>query len=237
MQISKRLQTVAGMVTRGNKVADIGCDHAYISCYLIDNNISNRVIAMDINQGPIERAKENIIRFGYSEKIEIRKSDGLKKLKKDEVDSVVIAGMGGALIIKILSDRMDIVNNVRELILQPQSEIHKVRKKLEEFGFLIVQENMVKEDGKYYVSIKARPSKEVLNHEKYHLDRTIHFYYGKLLLNEKHPILYEFLEQERLLNEMIYKKLKLEDTEQSRLRMEDIVEKLNLIQQGITNYL
>lgn len=237
MQISKRLQTIADMVTRGNRVADIGCDHAYISCYLIKNNISPKVIAMDINQGPIDRAKENIIKFGYEDKIDVRKSDGLKKLEINEVDSVVIAGMGGALIIKILSERRDIVSSVRELILQPQSEIYKVRQTIEEYGFLITQENMLKEDGKYYVCIKAVPRSEVINFEQYKMNRDIDFYFGKLLLEQKHPILYEFLEKEKELNNKIYSKLEIEDTEQSRIRKKEISEILNLIQQGINCYI
>ena len=160
------------------------------------NNISPKVIAMDINQGPLDRAKENIIKFGYADKIDVRKSDGLKKLEKNEVDSIVIAGMGGALIVKILSERRDIVASVRELILQPQSEVHKVRLTIEEYGFLITQENMLKEDGKYYVCIKAVPRSEVNNCEDYKMDRNIDVYFGKLYWR-KTSYIYEFLEKEK----------------------------------------
>ena len=150
MQLSKRLQAVADMVTKGYRTADIGCDHGYIAIYLIESGISPLVIAMDINQGPLDQAKENIYKAGYTRQIEVRHSDGANQLMENEVDSIICAGMGGRLTIRIIQADLSKLYNIKELILQPQSEIHLVRRFLSENGFMIVSENMIYEDGKYY---------------------------------------------------------------------------------------
>jgi tRNA (adenine22-N1)-methyltransferase len=232
MQLSKRLQAVADLVTRGNRVADVGCDHAYTSIYLAEQGISPHIIAMDVNQGPIDRAKENIIRYGYDDRIETRKSDGLKKLQVDEADTILIAGMGGGLVIKILSERMEVMNSISEIILQPQSDIHKVRYMLAENNFLITEENMIKEDGKFYVMMKAVPEHLAQETEKYRLIVKEHFYYGRLLLEQKHPILSEFLLWDLSLCENILENLEREQTENSLLRRKEIHERMELIRGG-----
>ncbi|TAH71178.1 MAG: SAM-dependent methyltransferase, partial [Anaerolineaceae bacterium] len=163
MQLSKRLHAVAEMVTPGNRVADIGCDHAYTTIYLLIKGISPFVVAMDINQGPLDRAKENVERFGLADKVSIRKSDGLKKLHVGEVDTIMMAGMGGRLMLQILTSCMKISSSAKELVLQPQSEINLVRKTLKELGYIIIKENMLKEDGKYYVIMKLKYDTENLN--------------------------------------------------------------------------
>ena len=136
MQLSDRLKKVSSLVALGSRVADIGCDHAYLSIYLVEKGVSPYVIAMDINQGPVERARKNIEDYGYKSKIEVRKSDGLKELKSGEVDCLLMAGMGGSLMLDILSESKDyVVKEIDSIILQPQSEIELVRRKLKDFGF------------------------------------------------------------------------------------------------------
>ena len=76
MELSARLKAVAGMVTKGNRVCDVGCDHGYISIYLVKNGVSPYVYAMDVNKGPLLRAKEHILDYGYTDKIETILSDG-----------------------------------------------------------------------------------------------------------------------------------------------------------------
>jgi tRNA (adenine22-N1)-methyltransferase len=236
MQLSKRLHAVADLVTQGNRVADVGCDHAYISIHLTENQISPYVIAMDVNQGPIDRAKENIIKYGYEDRIEVRKSDGLVKLDKNEADTILIAGMGGALMIQILTSRMDIVESVRELVLQPQSEIHLVRKMLKDIGFLIIGENMIKEDGKYYVMMRAQAKAFVSEDQKFDLTKEEHFYFGRLLLEQNHPVLKEFLLKELKLCETITQALLPESTVNSVNRQKEIQEKKDLIHCALDYY-
>ncbi|MBH1940344.1 SAM-dependent methyltransferase [Mobilitalea sibirica] len=236
MQISKRLQAVAGMVTRGNRVADIGCDHAYTSIYLIENNISPKAIAMDVNQGPMERALENIKKYGYESKIIVRKSDGLEQLSQGEADSILIAGMGGNLMNQILSARPDVVGRVRELVLQPQSEVHQVREHLMNIGFLITAENMIKEDGQYYVMMKAEPEFYVKNKEPYRITLEEHYYYGRLLLEHQNPVLREFLLKERNQYEEIYEALLQWPTDKSIIRQKEILSMTELIDKGLKYY-
>ena len=94
------------MITKGGKVADIGCDHAYLSIYMIKHQIAESVIAMDVNRGPLERARDNIRKSGYENQINVRLSDGIKELNVGEADTLLIAGMGGGLIQKILLYRI-----------------------------------------------------------------------------------------------------------------------------------
>ena len=108
IKLSKRLQTVAHQVECGGVAADIGCDHGFTSIYLIEQGLAKHVIAMDINEGPLERAKEHIREYGMEEDIETRLSDGTAKLTPGEADTLLISGMGGALICKILSDSPEV---------------------------------------------------------------------------------------------------------------------------------
>lgn len=236
MQLSKRLHAVASLVTPGNKVADVGCDHAYTSIYLVEKEIANKVIAMDVNQGPIDRAKDNIEKYGYSNQIETRRSNGLEKLRENEADTILIAGMGGALTIQILEEKQELVEQVNELILQPQSEINKVRDKIQDLGFVIIRENMVKDDGKFYMMMKAIAKGMVSEPERYELTRKEHYYYGRLLLEEKHTILKEFLLWELELCENILSTLRVEQTENTKARELEIEEKIALITCGLEYY-
>ncbi|MGF7143708.1 tRNA (adenine22-N1)-methyltransferase [Anaerotaenia torta] len=233
MQLSKRLHAVASLVTPGYRVADIGCDHAYTSIYLAEHGIAEHIIAMDVNRGPIERAGENIVKYGLSDKIETRRSNGLEKLRPGEADILLIAGMGGALTKQILEEGPECFHQAREVILQPQSEINKVREMLAEHRFLIIKENMLTEDGKYYMMMKAVPEELSDAPELYFLTKREHFYYGRLLLEEKHPVLYSYLNWERELCENILQLLYKEETENALIRSREMEEKLELIQSGL----
>ena len=155
ISLSERLLMSAKMVTKGSRVADVGCDHAHTGIWLIKNDIASKVIAMDVRKGPLEKARENIKLYGLDGIIETRLSDGLEKLSVGEADSIVIAGMGGTLTVEILKNGIEKAAAARELILQPQSDIGMVRRFLRENGFVITQEKMCKEDGKFYNSIRA----------------------------------------------------------------------------------
>ena len=121
------------------------------------------------------------------EKIEIRLSDGAKGLKPYEADRAVIAGMGGALMIRILEEGDTVFQAMEELILQPQSELGKVREYLQKHGWQIEKEDMVEEDGKYYPMMRAvKGTMPALSPEE--------ALYGPLLLKEKNKVLKEFLE-------------------------------------------
>ena len=150
-----RLCAIAGMVTKGNRLADVGCDHGYLSIYLVEERIVPSAIAMDVRPGPLSRARENISRYGLEDYIETRLSDGLTKLEPGEGDTLVIAGMGGPLMERILNEGAKVREGFQELILQPQSDLPHFRHFLSEIGWEIVREEMIKEDGKFYPMMKA----------------------------------------------------------------------------------
>ena len=231
MELSIRLKTVAEAVTPGNRVADIGTDHGYVPIYLVKNNLSPGGIAMDVNKGPLEKAKEHIRAEKLSGKIATRLGNGLAPLEPGETDTVVIAGMGGDLICKILKAKPEFLIEGKELILQPQSEWFKVRQILKEYRYQIEKEWFLKEDGKYYVIIKAEPGWTQPQRMK-HKQPSIHEYmkeiadipanqtvaktemegiyeqYGKHLIETKNPVLIEYLEKEIAKKEQIAADLK-----------------------------
>lgn len=195
--LSERMLSVAGMVTEGNRVADIGCDHGFVSIYLVQNHTAPAVLAMDINDGPLLRAKEHVDSCGLSAYITVRKSDGARQLqwtedgKRTEADTVIIAGMGGRLIIRILAESMEKLLTVSELILQPQSEISLVRSFLEEHKFQLITEDMIYEEEKYYQVLKAVPG---IQRTTKLTDAELAF--GPVLLQEKNATLHRYLVKE-----------------------------------------
>ena len=137
MQISKRLEAVASFVEQGSVIADVGCDHGYIPIYLYQKGMIPKAIAMDVNKGPLERAEIHIREYGLGEYITTRLSDGVRALKPNEADAVVIAGMGGALMEKIIEEGEETLKSVSYLILQPQSELAHFRRFLHQKGYCI----------------------------------------------------------------------------------------------------
>ena len=104
MELSKRLQAVAAMVTEGNKLVDVGTDHGFLPIYLVKTKKIPKALAMDVNPGPLSRAREHIREYGLDTYIETRLSDGLKKLEPGEGQTLVLAGMGGGLMLRILKE-------------------------------------------------------------------------------------------------------------------------------------
>ena len=186
MQLSIRMQAVADMVTPGGRIADIGTDHGYVPIYLVEQNKTDHAIAMDVRKGPLARAGENIVRFGCSDRIETRLSDGLAMLKPGEADTVIIAGMGGLLTIRILEAGLKVLQSVSECILQPQSDLDKVRQFLHQHHFCIVQEKMLIDEGKYYTVMRVVHGEESPYTEAEDL-------YGRHLIDDKSPVLAKYL--------------------------------------------
>lgn len=229
MELSKRLQAVADLVSEGLVVADVGTDHGYIPIYLIETKKSPKAFAMDVNKGPLLRAKEHIAEHGLETRIETRLSDGVRALQKGECDCVVVAGMGGALTIKIMEEGKDIFRNLKEFVLQPQSELQKVRAYLCENAYFIVEENMVLDDGKFY------PMFRVINgqSEEYH---AIELCYGKLLLEQKNAVLKTFLQKEKAVKELILSNLEQSFGEHIETRRKEIQEELEGIEYALQRY-
>ena len=229
MQLSKRLQAVARLVTPGSRLADVGTDHGYVPIWLFEQGKILSAIAMDLRKGPLERAREHIQMHGLDAHIETRLSDGLDKLLPGEADSIVIAGMGGMLVVKILSQGQKVLSSVKELILQPQSDLDAVREYLHRTGFVIVKEDMIFEDGKYYPMMKAV-------HGENTDDRKIWFLYGRLLRENRHPVLKSYLEKEYDGCCKLLEKLSRTSTEVAKHRCEELSEKKLLIEEALVYF-
>lgn len=221
-KLSERLQAVSDFVTPGNRVADIGTDHAYLPIYLIQSGRCPGAVAMDIRKGPLERAEEHIAAAGLKSCIKTRLSDGLQNLEPGEADSVVIAGMGGLTVIKILEASADLLPHIRELVLEPQSDIAKVRRFLREHNMYTDRENLVLEDGKYYPVLHVVMERPCQAHtaefdtkymemalkekipEQERLCQVLD-QYGEYLVYTRHPVLWQLLERdEKVKRDILY---------------------------------
>lgn len=230
MQLSKRLSAIADMVSEGNRLVDVGTDHGYLPIYLVESGQVPSAVALDINRGPIERAKEHIKEHNLIEYIDTRLSDGVTALAANEGDTLVIAGMGGGLVIKIITEGESVLADFKEFVLQPQSELEQVRRFLDEKGYLIVEENMVLDEGKYYPMMKAIKGKDVS------YNRTIFYKYGKGLLENKNEVLKLFLEKELLTFQNIWEKLSANPQENVVSRMNEINEEIEYIKEALLYY-
>ena len=159
MQLSQRLLAVADLASAGHCLADVGTDHGYIPIYLMEKGNYERAIAMDVRKGPLLRAEENRKSHGFEDRMDLRLSDGVAALREGEADTVVIAGMGGGLVIHILTEGAKVLKSVETLVLQPQSEFARVRDYLEKNEYRIEEEHMLCEDGKYYAMMRVKHGK------------------------------------------------------------------------------
>lgn len=155
LKLGSRLAALAAFVPQGTRVADIGTDHAYVPIELVQKSIAISAIAADVHIGPYQAAKDNIEALGLSNKISVRFGDGLSVLSPGEVDTVVIAGMGGGTIIEILNSNPKITRALSRLILQPMIATGLVRRWLNTNEWKIVDEALIQEDGKLYEIVVA----------------------------------------------------------------------------------
>ncbi|SQC02730.1 putative SAM-dependent methyltransferase [Clostridium tetanomorphum] len=187
MDISLRLKTIADMVNKCQCCADIGTDHGYLPIYLVKNGILNKVIASDINKGPIEKAKKNIKAEGLNEFIECRIGGGLTTIKPGEVNLAIIAGMGGNLIRDIIEESNNIFKSLDYIIAQPVQNPEVLREHIYNKGYSILEENLCIDDNKFYEIIKIKYNN---THEE--ID-PIFYEVSKYLFNKKHPLIKGFI--------------------------------------------
>lgn len=195
-RIPKRMLAIANLVDNSKVLADVGCDHAYISINLLENGKVERIIASDLREGPLNIAKDNIKLEGFEERIETRLCAGLCGYEAGEVDTILISGMGGRLVKEILSESIDVVRRADTLILEPQSDLRVVRAYLKDIGFEIIDEDMLSEGGKYYQIMKAVKSKERMEVCE-DIGAMAENEFGPILIKKKHPVLLEFLKKRK----------------------------------------
>ena len=227
MKISKRLETIAQMVTAQSTVADIGTDHGYLPCYLIQHHLAVKVIAADMNPLPLQVAQRTIAEQGLSEKIETRLGNGLSVLSPDEVDTVTISGMGGGLIAEILSSEPTVCRSLKRLILQPNVAAYRLRHWAYDHGWQIIAEELLKEDNHYYEIIVLEQGQTVpLN--------VAEFFIGPLLLQKRHPLLIEYLQKEKKRDDAILTKLAADDSADALYKKTQLLNKWQTINEVIT---
>lgn len=234
VELSKRMQAVADMVTPGNRVCDVGCDHGYVSIYLVQEGIAPKVLAMDVNKGPLMRAGEHVERYEAEDYIELRLSDGLTAYRLGEADTLLCAGMGGRLMMDILDKEPDKTKDFGELILQPQSDVKLFRKYLREKGYIIQKETMILEEGKYYPMMKVVLSGTIEDETKdYELEDLL----GPLLLKELNPVLLQYIQQEMKVKEGIIKSLTERQNEgKVQQRKQELKKELALLKRAAKMY-
>ena len=236
IKLSKRMKAVAGMVTSGGVLADVGTDHGYIPIALVQRQKITGAIAMDINKGPLARAQENIASARLGDYIQTRLSDGVAALGEGEADSILIAGMGGELVIHILSEGEKVCKAASELILQPQSDIRKVREYLRLHHYKIVDEDMICEDGKYYpmmrvVHVESDDAWMKMNEQT----KAACDIYGPLLLRNGNPVLRRFLvRQHRQLTQILQKLQAQTMSEKIERRIAEVSEELQYNESAYT---
>ncbi len=222
MRLSDRLETVISFVEPGSRVADVGTDHGYVPIALVERGVAPEAMAMDVREGPLARAREHIAAHGLSEKIRTRLSDGVEALALGEADTVIATGMGGELIVHILREGARLWETVRHWILSPQSEPEKVRVFLQKNGFVILREEMLFEDGKYYVVLDAaRGAMDELDGAE--------ALYGPCLIRERNPVLLEYLIREERVTEGILAGLCGQEGESASARREELMRRLEYV--------
>jgi tRNA (adenine22-N1)-methyltransferase len=156
MRLNGRLKMIADRIPQCGILADIGTDHAFIPIYAIKNELCEKALAADLRPGPLKMASNNIKKHGLSDRIETRMGDGLEPILLNECEVIVIAGMGGTLIRDILAGSIEKSQAARILLLQANTAIDTLRRWLYENGFVIEQEHLALDAGKYYVLIESK---------------------------------------------------------------------------------
>ncbi|GAB4073428.1 tRNA (adenine(22)-N(1))-methyltransferase TrmK [Barrientosiimonas marina] len=201
-QLSQRLEYVASFITRGSRFADIGSDHAYIPCYVCQQDDLAEAVAGEVADAPFRSAQATISQHGLTDRVSVRHGNGLDVLESGEVDSVVLAGMGGTLIKTILDDGQDRLSNVGRIIAQPNVAVPIVRHWLEEHGYPITNEGIIEENGHIYEIIVAdKDAAAVPMTEKQLL-------FGPYLLQQKTHVFYRKWYYERAVRRQIIEQMK-----------------------------
>ncbi|MDG0812163.1 tRNA (adenine(22)-N(1))-methyltransferase [Cohnella rhizosphaerae] len=167
-KLSKRLAALAGLVKQGARFADIGTDHALLPVHLALSGTIAYAVAGDVNAGPAEAARRQVLAAGVGDIVSVRHGDGLSVLAPDEVDTVCIAGMGGSLMVRLLEEAGDALSGVTTLILSPHVAEDQVRRWLEANRYVLELERLVEEDGEIYTLLRAERAASAASSEAVH---------------------------------------------------------------------
>lgn len=176
MKLSKRLQVVASFIPDNSSLLDVGCDHALLDIFLMQTKKNIQIMASDINPNPLKIAKDNLLKYNFQNQITLKQMDGIKEIPQN-IDTIVIAGMGGILITNILQKEK--LTNIKNIILAPNNDFFIVRKHLNKLGYQIIKEQLVIDNQKTYLILKYQKGKEKID-----------YYFGTLSNNNLETIYY-----------------------------------------------
>ncbi len=216
---SKRLLEIASLVKQNAIVGDIGTDHGYIPVYLIEEGIAKKVIGSDISKGSLKKIIDYVKSKGLEDKIDTRLGNGLEVIKPFEIDTVIIAGMGGILIKDILDKNWKLTKSINNFILQPMIGAKELREYLLDNGFTIVENKLLKEDGKYYEIINAKTGIEP-KWSEFNLE------IPRDLIEKKHPLLEEYVRHKLDYSENILESLGDKDSDKVGARIKELQDKI-----------
>lgn len=194
MKINARLKTIGDLVEANSFCLDVGCDHALLDIYLVKQNKNIKAIASDIAEGPLEQAKANIKRERLEDEIEVRIGDGLDTYS-DEVDTIIISGMGGRSIIGICKNNPKVLKKIKTLILSPNNYQEDVKRYLCKNGFYIENEEFVKDKKFIYQIIILKKGKKKYSKKEY--------FFGPVFLEKKGPLFREYYLREMKSREIL----------------------------------
>ena len=199
INLSKRLKQIADLVDNDSVIADIGCDHALLDIYLLQNKIIKKSVACDITEGALNQAKKNVS-LNNVKNIDLRLSDGLDEItEKDNIDTIVMSGLGDIKIINIIKNNINKIKNINTFIIQSNTGVSKIRSYLVGINYYIESEVLVKENNIIYTIIKFKKG-----FKKYSKKELL---YGPILLKEKDELFNELIASEINSNIRIIKKL------------------------------
>ena len=187
MQLDARLAAIAAFVPHGTTLADIGADHAYLAATLVMKGIAWRAVVGDLSAGACAAARRTALTQRLTREIDVRQGDGLSVLTPGEAESIVIAGMGGALIAEILSGAPAVLTSVQTLVLQPMNGAAKLRRWLYTNGWDIVDETLARAGGHLYEIIRAE-------HGAAELPDDVLLHIGARLFEKRDPLLKAHIE-------------------------------------------
>lgn len=230
MDVSKRIEFIIENLEKVNTLADIGTDHGYVPLIALERELCTKAIACDINKDPLDKARLNAILEGLGDELEFRLGGGFEPLNINEVNEVVIAGMGGNLIRDILEADIDKVKSVDYLILVPAQNPEVLREYLYTHNYEIIKEDLCFDEGIYYELFKVRSAEGNVTE----LD-SIYYEISPVLLKSKNPLMKDYLqfkldEYNRILGFIT------EATVAANKRREEIKEKINIIT-SMLNYI
>ncbi|WP_449621285.1 tRNA (adenine(22)-N(1))-methyltransferase [Robertmurraya sp. Marseille-Q9965] len=231
-KLSQRLQSVAGYIPEGSSIADIGSDHAYLPCHVVKKGLVPFAIAGEVVEGPFQSAKKQVETEGLTEKIEVRKGDGLAVISPGEVDCITIAGMGGALIASILEKGSDKLEGVSRLILQPNLSAQSIRVWLIDHEWQLIAEEILEEDGKIYEILVAEKGEPMQPYNQVNLQSELLM--GPFLsIKGTEPFVKKWKGEMNNWMKILSKLEQAANTEENRQKKEELHKKLRMVEEVI----